>query len=234
MPIEYLPSSVFRAAPPPLWYVSNGELTVGPVVTDLLKRGVEHRRVPDHCYVRPLQGDWRTLTGVREVCRLWGMSSTKLPSTEQVTEWSRPMRSMRDEDELWHAVADLAVLATGAECAMLHVRRGSARPLVTRAVSGPISRERLSHALPDEDHVLAAARQRRPVIGPPYGAAEDALAKRFARSQGGVGAAAMIPILVGNALSAMLELSRPGHAFRRADLKRAERLVQRVICNRAN
>jgi hypothetical protein len=39
----------------------------------------------------------------------------------------------------------------------------------------------------------------------------------------------MIPIFVGNTLMAMLELSRPGHAFRRSDLQRAERIVWRAL-----
>ena len=74
----------------------------------------------------------------------------------------------------------------------------------------------------------------RPVFGPPYGPTEDALAMRFASSRGGSGAVAMIPAFVGNELTAMLELSRPGHAFRRSDLQRAERIVQRALKQRSN
>jgi hypothetical protein len=44
----------------------------------------------------------------------------------------------------------------------------------------------------------------------------------------------MIPLFVGNELTAMLELSRPGHAFRRTDLQRAERIVQRALSRRTN
>jgi hypothetical protein len=57
---------------------------------------------------------------------------------------------------------------------------------------------------------------------------------RMATSQGGVGAAAMIPIFWGGTLRGMLELSRPGHSFRRADLQRAERIAQRVLGRHAN
>ena len=71
-------------------------------------------------------------------------------------------------------------------------------------------------------------------MGPPYGPTEDALAIRFASSSGGVGGAAMIPIFVGNTLMAMLELSRPGHAFRRCDLQRAERIAQRALYQHAS
>jgi hypothetical protein len=44
----------------------------------------------------------------------------------------------------------------------------------------------------------------------------------------------MIPVFIGNELTAMLELSRPGHAFRRSDLQRAERIVQRALRQRTN
>ena len=73
-----------------------------------------------------------------------------------------------------------------------------------------------------------------PFFGPPYGPAEDALAMRFASTKGGVGGAAMIPIFVDNSLRAMLELSRPGHAFRCADLQRAERIAFRALHQHQN
>jgi hypothetical protein len=128
----------------------------------------------------------------------------------------------------------LFFLQPGAESAMLHYRGRFARSLVTRSVVGPMSNERLGHCLPETDLVLKSARMGRPVMGPPYGAAEDALSIRFASSEGGVGGAAMVPIFIGNTLTAMLELSRPGHAFRRCDLQRAERIVQRALIKRAN
>ena len=44
----------------------------------------------------------------------------------------------------------------------------------------------------------------------------------------------MVPIFVAGNLTAMLELSRPGHAFRRSDLQRAERVVQHAMRTRSN
>jgi hypothetical protein len=58
---------------------------------------------------------------------------------------------------------------------------------------------------------------------------EDALALRMASSQGGVGAAAAIPIFWVGSLRLVLELSRPGHAFRRADLRSAETIAQHAL-----
>ena len=234
MELNQISPSVFRQTPPPLWYVTNGELTVGPVVTGLLIRGVEFGRVPEYCQVSPYHGDWRALNSVREIAALNSKVNGTAPSQEQLLEFTRPVERIKDEAELSHTVTWLSLLATGAESAMFHYRGRNARTLITRSVLGPISNERLGYALPEQDLVLKAARKGRPVFGPPYGATEDALAIRFASSRGGVGAAAMIPIFVGETLTAMLELSRPGHAFRRSDLQRAERIAQRAVRPRTN
>ncbi len=234
MQVDSFSASVFRPTPPPLWYVTNGELTVGPVVTGLLIRGVECGRVPEHCQVSPYRGDWRTLTAVREVAALHSKVNGVAPSQQQLLEWTRPAERIKDEAELSHTITWLALVATGAESAMFHYRGRNTHTLITRSVIGPISNERLGYALPEQDLVLKAARKGRPVLGPPYGLTEDALAIRFASSRGGVGAAAMIPLFIGESLTAMLELSRPGHAFRRSDLQRAERIAQRALRARSN
>lgn len=232
MQLDAVPHTLFRPQPPPLWFVTNGELTVGPVVTGLLMRGVEYGRVPDYCHVRPYRGLWRTLNAVREISALHRQVKAPANSAEQVAEWARSLDRIKDEGELYHTVTWLALAATSAESAMLHARGRSTTSLVTRSVLGPMSRERLGYALREDDPVLRAARLGRPVTGPPYGGTEDALAMRFASSQGGAGAVAMIPVFVGPTLTAMLEVSRPGHAFRRTDLQAAETLVQRAFRRR--
>jgi hypothetical protein len=234
MQLQEFPKSVFRLEPPPLWYVTNGDLTVGPVVTGLLLRGVEAGRVPDFCHVRTYRGDWRTLNSVREISALNSKAFAKAPSQDQLAEWGRPIERIKDEMELAHTVAWLSMVTTGAESAMFHYRGRFGRSLVTRSVLGPMSTERLNYPLPESDLVLISARFGKPVFGPPYGPTEDALAMRFASSKGGSGAVAMIPVFVGKELTAMLELSRPGHAFRRSDLQRAERIVQRALRQRTN
>ncbi|HVY27951.1 MAG TPA: hypothetical protein VHB79_15450 [Polyangiaceae bacterium] len=234
MQLQEFPKSVFRLEPPPLWYVTNGDLTVGPVVTGLLLRGVEAGRVPDFCHVRTYRGDWRTLNSVREISALNSKAFAKAPSQDQLAEWGRPIERIKDEMELAHTVAWLSMVTTGAESAMFHYRGRFGRSLVTRSVLGPMSTERLNYPLPESDLVLISARFGKPVFGPPYGPTEDALAMRFASSKGGSGAVAMIPVFVGKELTAMLELSRPGHAFRRTDLQRAERIVQRALRQRTN
>lgn len=233
MQFETIPKSVFRLEPPPLWYVTNGELTVGPVVTGLLMRGVEYGRVPEYCHVRTWHGDWRTLNSVREIAALNSKVGAQGLSADQLAEWGRPAERVRDEMELAHTVTWLSLVTVGAESAMFHYRGRHGRSLVTRSVLGPMSSERLGYALPESDPILRSARRGRPVFGPPYGPIEDALATRFASSKGGSGAVAMIPFFADEELVAMLEVSRPGHAFRRSDLQRAERIVQRALHQRA-
>src|SRR5690349_12176781 len=65
------PELLLRPIPPPLWFVSNGETTVGPVSTNLLLRGIAADRVPNDCMVRERSWrDWRALDSVREVAAL--------------------------------------------------------------------------------------------------------------------------------------------------------------------
>jgi hypothetical protein len=227
-----IPQTLFRPQPPPLWFVTNGELTVGPVVTGLLMRGVEYGRVPEYCHVRPYRGGWRRLNAVREISALHRKTESKAATAEQLADWGRSVDRIKDELELCHTVTWLALAATAAESAMFHYRGRSSTSLVTRSVLGPMSRERLGYALREDDPLLRSARLGRPVTGPPYGPIEDALAMRFASSQGGAGAVAMVPIFVGTTLTAMLEVSRPGHAFRRSDLQAAEAIAQRALRHR--
>ncbi|HEX4340765.1 MAG TPA: hypothetical protein VH062_32880 [Polyangiaceae bacterium] len=225
--------SVLKSNPPPIWYVTNGQVTVGPVITGLLMQGVDHGKVPDHCRVSADQVRWRKLDSVREIAARLRPAMSALEAAEALQELERAER-IRDEAELSHRVAHLAMLVTRAESAMIHMRNRESQSFSTRAVLGPMPDACMDQPLPDEDLVLRSARLGRPVLGPPYGPSEDALAMRFASSAGGVGGAAMLPIFVGTSLVAMLELARPGHAFRRGDLKRAERIAQRALFQHAN
>ena len=221
--------TVFAPIVPPLWYVSDGELTVGPVTTSLLLRGVECGKVHTDCWVRSSGSDWRNVLAVREVSALAGNTGPRLPSGEQLVEWAGPAQRLRDEEELSHNLAWLALVATGAESAMVHYRGPRSRRFFTRAIVGPMGMDQFGRSLPDLDPVLCAARLGRPVVGPPYGLVEDALALRMATSENGVGAAAAIPIFWLGSLRVVLELSRPGHPFRREDLKSAERIAQHTL-----
>lgn len=224
--------SVFRLHPPPLWYVSNGEISVGPVNTTRLLRGVERGRVPGDCQVRAFDGVWRGLGRVREIAALNGKRSSE-PTGAQLAEMGGTIARLRDDELLFHTVVRLCLALTGAEAAMLHYRGRHGRALFTRVVTGPVSNARLGYPLSEFDLVLQAARQGIPVQGPPYGPVENELSKRFETSHtGGACAVAMIPILVAGELTAMIELSRQRYAFRCNDLKHAERIGRRAVASR--
>ena len=236
-PTMHLAPPLFGLVPPspsPVWFVSNGETTVGPVATNLLKRGVAYGKIPDSCVVSPPAGTWRGLERVREIAALWkrrGVSAgPAVPAGIAGVESLAPAR-IRDQDEVCYQVTRLAMMVTGAESGMFHFRerRSRSRSLTTRCVLGPMSIARLYEPLLPMDPLLRSAQMGAPIFGTPEGPAEQALAMRFATTQGGVGGAAMIPIFVGSSLRAMLELSRPVRAFRRDDLQRAERIAQRAL-----
>jgi hypothetical protein len=231
MQLRDIPLSVFPPQPPPLWYVSDGERSVGPVVTGQLLHHVKAGQMPDWYYVRLPRGSWRALDFVREISAFKrpAIRPSKASVREAFLELSYQTGCIRDEDEFFHELTDTVRATVGGESAMLHCLQPSTHAMVTRGIVGPMPTDRLGYALPLEDLVLRVARLNRPVCGPPYGRTEDALAMRFAHTRGGVGAAAMIPISIHGTVSMMLEVARPGHAFRRADLQRAERLVQRML-----
>jgi hypothetical protein len=236
MQLHQIPQSVFLPQPPPLWYVSDGERSVGPVVTGQLVHRVQAGQMPDCCHVRLPRGRWRGLSLVREISAFKRpvLRPSKASVREAFLELSYQTGCIRDEDEFFHELTDSVRVTVGGESAMLHCVQPSTHAMVTRSIVGPMPTDRLGYALPGEDAVLQVARLNRPVTGPPYGVAEDALAMRFAFTRGGVGAAAMIPISIHGTVSMMLEIARPGHAFRRADLQQAERLVQRMLQMRRN
>ncbi|MBN1607789.1 MAG: GAF domain-containing protein [Polyangiaceae bacterium] len=236
MQLHIFHQTVFRPQPPPLWYVSDGERSVGPVLTGRLVDHVQAGQVPDWCRVRLTRGRWRKLDFVREISAIKRPMNrpSKAAAKEAFLELSYQTGCIRDEDEFLHETTEAARAMVGGQCAMLHCFQRSVRAMVTRSVVGRIPTERLGQPLPDDDPVLQVARLNRPVFGPPYGPTEDALARRFAYAEGGVGAAAMIPISIDGTVSMMLEVSRPGHAFRRGDLQRAEQLVQRMVRMRSN
>ena len=98
-----------RKRPPPLWFVTNGDVTVGPVTTNLLVRGVLYRRVPDECLVRERTWSaWRHLERIREVAELRRMQA-KGPVEIEPTSWKGPVAPAplpafeRLEGQLWKA-----------------------------------------------------------------------------------------------------------------------------------
>jgi hypothetical protein len=135
----------------------------------LLLKGVEYGKVHEECWVRATGSHWRNVLAVREVAALAGHVGPRLPSGDQLVEWAGSSHRLRDEEEVSHKLAWLALVATGAESAMVHYRSPRSRRFFTRAIVGPMDTNQFGRQLPELDPVLSAARIGRPVVGPPYG-----------------------------------------------------------------
>lgn len=224
-----------RPKPPPLWLVSDGFRTRGPLSTTLLLRSAE-RGLSRQCYVRNVRTPaWRPLGLLREV----------RAADESGFERQRRLDSMRDllgleallrmSDAPREALSlglDVAARRLGADFGFIHCfERGRATP-VTRYAFGTGARGRLGAPLLPNDTLLAVARTRRMAIGD----ARTQHAFRVAGSRLGGRSAevlgvAMIPIGDDRGPVAMLELGRSDHPFRAADAQ-ALRAVAGLVATR--
>src|SRR5690348_17342135 len=100
-----------KTNPTALWVVSNGEVTIGPVRTELLLRGIQHGRVPLDCQVRAAGSDeWRPLDALREVAALNGQPG----SVGDFQRAAAEIADARDEQEVLLLLLHGAAAATRA------------------------------------------------------------------------------------------------------------------------
>jgi hypothetical protein len=221
--------------PPPLWFVTNGEVTVGPVTTNLLLRGVAQDRVPRDCLVR--ERTWkafRKLERIREVAALRRAQSQYGSVLVEPARWKDPSTNSGQllfrglERELLRAADPGEVLArcltetmrvTGACVGAVHRRRPPQSGLVTTCVSGPGMSSKLGELVALDDPSLLLALRGDTLCEVP----RPALASGRVRDRLGAFPAcdgiAMVPVLCGGRLYAMIELGRPDHAFRDSDFQ---------------
>lgn len=216
--------------PPPLWFVTNGEVTVGPVKTDLLQRGVFHGRIPDDCLVRELTWrTWRRLDQIREVRAVQrqlgsdGLVARPVPSQSHgalVTRFSQA----RDAAEVLSLALHACFDATGATFGLIHRALGHEERAVTTCVRGIGMTGRLGEALV-EDQAVRLARLGGLLVAPPTaGEAERCVAARLGAPMD-LGGVAMVPVSIGSSLMAIIELGRVGHAFRASDVLELEKIA---------
>ncbi len=211
--------------PPPLWFVSNGDTTVGPVRTDLLLRGVWFHRIPDDCWVRELTWhSWRSLDEVREVRAV--RVARDAGEAELPRVGLRPsVPRLRRELGLACAASEVLSLAmaescnvTGADYGAVHRAWNKNGPPFTSCVRGLGMTGRLGEPVGRDDPAMLLARAGGLVVGPPdCGASERAISKRFGNPSD-LGGVAMLPITLGQHLIAVIELGRLGHGFRSSDV----------------
>lgn len=224
-----------KRQPPPLWFVSNGETTVGPVRTDLLLRGVFHGRVPHDCWVRELRWEgWRELYRIREIAALrrvqvlGGTVGDALVTPGEKA--SRLVAHARDAGEVLLFSLHAAVAATGAELGLVHRMNDPwARPM-TRVAHGPGTHGSLGSYVAATDLALGAARARRIVIGAPDATAvHRSIAGRLTGGLRMLRGVAMFPVCRDRELVAFIEIGRADHPFRTADLDALETIGRRAI-----
>jgi hypothetical protein len=211
----------FARPSPPEWLVSNGTVTVGPVRTELLLRGVLHGRVPSDSMVREVGWQsWREISQIREVCALKRVldRSVEEPSSDArgFPEGVESLAVATDVGEVLLLALHAAARATSATVGLAHRVR---EPLLLPTASCVFesSPELLGEVLPWFDPAFALARSGGLVLGPPNaGSVERAINARLSRGTSLRGVA-MLPISVGGALCAMLELGRSDHPFRLSD-----------------
>jgi hypothetical protein len=213
--------------PPPLWFVTNGELTVGPVRTDLLQRGVFHGRIPEDCLVRELTWrTWRRLDQIREV-----RAVRRQPGTDALLAQPAPshatlvteLGAARDAAEVLSLALHACIETTGASFGVVHRALDGHRPITT-CVRGVGMVGRLGAPL-GEDAAVRLARLGGLIVAPPSaGEAERAVATRLGAAPD-LGGVAMVPVTIGPSLMAIIELGRVGHAFRSSDVTALEQIA---------
>jgi len=207
----------------PEWLVCNAGVTVGPVRTDLLLRGVIHGRVPSSSWVRQTGWqNWRELRQIREVSALIRVLDRRVddvtPDPWSFREGAEAVARAADVGEALLIALHAATQATSATVGLVHRVR---EPLLLPTVSCVFeaSSERLGEVLPWHDPAFALARAGQGQVlrgSGERGGVEQAVTARLSPGSPLAGIAVQ-PIMVYGQLCAMLELGRSDHPFRTND-----------------
>ncbi len=213
-----------KTNPAALWVVSNGEVTIGPVRTELLLRGIRHGRVPADCQVRAAGSDeWRPLEALREVAALHGQAG----SVGDFQRAAAEIAGARDEREVLLLLLHGAAAATRATRGLIHRQRPPVRlPVTSYCTSG--LEESLGTVISYQDPAYTLALNGQPLLGAPSdGLCERIVAERLGDE--GMAGVAMVPISHGTELAAMLELGRDDRGFRLGDADALCRLATLAV-----
>jgi hypothetical protein len=220
----------------PEWLVCNGGVTVGPVRTELLLRGVIHGRVPSSAWVRQTGWQhWRELSKIREVSALARVLDRRVdePTLEpsSLREGAEAVAHADDAGEALLIALHAAAQATSATVGLAHrIREPLLLPTTSCLFEAPT--ERLGEVLPwfDPAFVLARSGRGRLLLGSSSGEPGGVQRTVSARLSPGVPLAglAVLPIMVNGRLCAMLELGRIDHPFRTSDSTELAEFVEQV------
>jgi hypothetical protein len=232
-----------------LWYVTNGELVVGPVTTNLLMRGIAVGKVPDDARIwRDPWPFWRPLGAVREVRALRHAQERLGPSWCPSTTWSPPpassalvgatrwITSGMDEQEVIGLTLAAAARELRATSGLAHRPERALGSLVVRSVVGESVRDRLGACIPASDSAMRMARMGAAILdrrgmASATTASLDRLGHRDEPSAG----VALAPVYFGARLVAILELGKHDRPFRGGDhalLRSFTRVASRCLAER--
>lgn len=223
-----------RITPPPLWSITDGRRLVGPLSTAALVEHVKAGRLPETCGARPsLSRNWRAIDRVREVrAARDALFRRHGPPRDHALDTSRALLAISSGDETLEAGLRAAALELRAELGFIHVFEPSGRA-VTRHAFGPGARGRVGCPLLESDILSHVARAHAMAVGDvdahhAFRVAASRLGGRSAEVRG----VAMVPILSGKNVVAMLELGRSDRRFRATDAAKLRTVATR-ICERA-
>lgn len=220
MSITATPRPIPRSTAPASWLVTDGQLVVGPVTTDLLLRGITHMRIPPDALVKqPGWPEWRSVRNIREAAR---------PQTPPRPEPSTLLSAATDFGELILLGLHDAVERTWAGVGVAYRDREPHIGFVASAVHGLSPDLLLGLALKHHDPAMEGARDGRFLIGGPSASATHRVVADRLGGAGVVRGVLVVPIRWQERLIATLELGRFDHEFRAADLGAAEE-VSRAI-----
>ena len=214
-----------------LWYVTNGEIVIGPVGTNLLLRGIAAGRVPDIARVwRHPWKDWRFLGAVREVRALrraqarlgptWSppLSWSPPPPTSAVVGATRWISHAEDEQEVVGLTLQAAVRELRASNGLAHRPERAMGALVTRSVIGEDVADRLGTPVSAYDRAMRMARMGASILDRRNLHTEAfASLDRLDQVNAPTSGVALAPIYFGARLVAILEIGKRERPFRASD-----------------
>jgi hypothetical protein len=235
------PSPVLQKprTPPPLWFVTNGDVTVGPVTTNLLLRGVVQERVPRDCLVRERKwAAWRELDRIREIAAIrraqargdyvwveqtrWRVPPAEISPFER---FARDLKAVRVPGAVLVDCLMEARKATGAWVGAVHRVRPPRAEYVTSGGFGPAIDRRLGRVIPAGDPALLLAAAGVSLCEEPTQGELSGIVQARLGSFPACSGVLMVPVVCFGRLYAAFELGRPDHAFRQVDQERAETIA---------
>jgi hypothetical protein len=208
-----------RVLPPPLWMVTNGDVTVGPVPTRVVCSGYSEGLVSPRFFVKDTQGmSWRPVTSLREIGRAPRIVRDK--STSEV------LLSMSESvTDVLSLGLDVAMERTGCTEGLIHrFDAGRRRGVITR------DERFFDSKLPNTDLFGALAHAKRIALAAPrLDADARVVSSRLVGDEDALLGVAMVPIVLRGGLAAMFEIGRVDHGFRSSDALALSEVARLVV-----